>query len=1001
MSALLLQLLLACNNDSTKDPADENHDFDGDGFTEIQGDCNDETASIHPDADELCDGVDQNCDGQIDEGAVIEFYIDTDQDGFGDDNTLDSACEIPEGRAEQGGDCDDSDENVYPDAPELCDELDNDCDSQIDEEVEFLTYYPDEDEDGYGVEENSVESCNLVEGHVTITGDCDDENAEVNPDATEICDDIDNDCDSETDEDLEVITYYIDSDEDLYGSDENPVDSCEVLDGYVTIGGDCNDSDSAINPDAAEICDDIDNDCDTQTDEDLEFITYYLDDDSDQFGTDSTATDSCTPLVGYATEGGDCNDDPNNDGASFNPDIQEICDGEDNDCDGDTDDDDSDVSGQTIWYFDADTDNYGNPLASTETCFQPTGYVDNSDDCDDTDEFINPDGTEVCDGEDNDCAGGIDDADPNINYTVDDVWYIDGDSDNYGVDDSNTNLSACDQPANYVDNSDDCDDTDGFYNPDTIWYSDADGDGYGYSLAMQTACVQPTDYVLDDTDCNDTDAQTNEGAKEICGDGIDQDCDSATTSNTCGLSLADADAILRGDADSFFGKEVDLVGTVTGGAPLVAISANRGDAAGPDAGSVYLFNTTQLSGEMDPSDAIVSIHHTEDTALFGVTVVGMNPEIGNSSADLNNDGSPDFAVAATKADDSSNTDAGKIYIFHGGLNGTLDAEADASAILIGEAASDEAGSALDIGDINNDGIADLLVGAQLNDNGASAGLSGAAYLLFGPVSSGNLSGADVKIYGDDASDYFGNAILNTGDMNGDGINDVAIAAYRDDPIDPNTNAEISNAGIVYLFFGPLTGTPTTADADLVLYGDVFSAYVGRDISRAGDMNGDGFADILVGARNRPTNNLTANGTAFLISGDSALPAEMWVDEATAQLDGENHLDEFSRSATSLGDIDGDGFDDIAVGSKGADNGGADSGAAYLYYGPLVGLYGPSEYHGILAGEVAGDNAGISIANLGDTDNNGSNDLMVGGYWNSTLGNQNGAAYFVLGESLIP
>ena len=125
-------------------------------------------------------------------------------------------------------------------------------------------------------------------------------------------------------------------------------------------------------------------------------------------------------------------------------------------------------------------------------------------------------------------------------------------------------------------------------------------------------------------------------------------------------------------------------------------------------------------------------------------------------------------------------------------------------------------------------------------------------------------------------------MINTGDMNGDGLDDFAISAYRADPVDATTLVEYENAGIVYVFTSGASGVTALEDADMQVYGDLFSAYVGREMSTAGDVNGDGLADILIGARNRPT-----SGSVFLVSGDSSLPAELWLTNATARLDGDS------------------------------------------------------------------------------------------------------------------
>lgn len=108
-------------------------DEDGDGFLVEEGDCDDQDAAINPAAVEICDGLDNNCDGQIDEGAVTTFYADEDGDGFGNPSASKEACEQPNGYVANGIDCNDGDADMYPGNIESCDSIDNDCDSEVDE----------------------------------------------------------------------------------------------------------------------------------------------------------------------------------------------------------------------------------------------------------------------------------------------------------------------------------------------------------------------------------------------------------------------------------------------------------------------------------------------------------------------------------------------------------------------------------------------------------------------------------------------------------------------------------------------------------------------------------------------------------------------------------------------------------------------------------------------------------------------------------------------------
>ncbi|MCK6522948.1 hypothetical protein L6R49_16095 [Myxococcota bacterium] len=177
-------------------------DHDGDGFVNVAhggDDCDDDRADVFPDADEVCDGADNNCDGEADEGFDTAWYGDHDGDGHAAAEPV-TACEAPSAEATHtpGGDCDDLDASVSPDAVELCDEQDNNCDGRVDEQeaADATVWYYDDDGDGYGHDESPLRACEALSGTVAEAGDCDDGDATVSPDAVEVCDDgVDNNCD--------------------------------------------------------------------------------------------------------------------------------------------------------------------------------------------------------------------------------------------------------------------------------------------------------------------------------------------------------------------------------------------------------------------------------------------------------------------------------------------------------------------------------------------------------------------------------------------------------------------------------------------------------------------------------------------------------------------------------------------------------------------------------------------------------------------------------------
>jgi hypothetical protein len=384
-------------------------DNDGDGFLDATcggDDCDDGNINIMPGAEEICNEVDDNCNGVIDTDAVDKytFYLDNDEDNYGVGTTTTEACFAPDGYTENLGDCNDQNAEIHPEAIETCNNLDDDCDGEIDDGMPFTIYYPDLDHDGYGVGTTTTEACELPADHSTNSEDCNDNNNLVYPGALETCNSLDDNCDGQVDEGLtNACGGCGDTPEEACGGGDEDCDGLfdEIGSIEYALRNACNKCESV--PD--EVCDNDDNDCDGEIDENLPLLDCYLDSDNDGYGSTLTQVcyDSCD--VGYVTQDGDCDDSD----AEISPSDSEICDGLDNDCDDDIDEN----LATTTCYTDSDGDGYGNINTAQSSCAGAcdVGQVTLAGDCDDSNAQINPDAAEVCDGIDNNCKNGIDDAD--------------------------------------------------------------------------------------------------------------------------------------------------------------------------------------------------------------------------------------------------------------------------------------------------------------------------------------------------------------------------------------------------------------------------------------------------------------------------------------------------------------------------------------------------------------------------------------------------------------
>ncbi len=421
-----------------------------------------------PQAAELCNGLDDNCDGLIDNNAVDSqlFYADTDGDAYGDPALPLVGCTAPTGYVADRSDCDPTNTSIHPGATELCNGTDDNCDGVIDEAdaADAPLWFADTDGDTYGDPESASPSCTPPDGFVADASDCDDRDPTRHPDAGERCDpdDVDEDCDGLSDDadtgPSAPSTWYADADGDGHGDPDSPQQACDRPDGFVSSTTDCHDGNFLIHPDMAETCNGLDDNCDGLIDEEaLDALPWYADVDGDGFGDSSTLVLACVAPPSFSAVAGDCNDSD----VTLSPAAAERCDGAavDEDCDGLTEDADPSVdpSSFTTGYRDLDSDGYGDGSSPLAACTLPTGYSLDATDCNDNSSSISPGSSERCDAANTDenCDGVADDSDPSVDTTTTTLWYLDNDADGYA---GASSQRTCDQPSGSLSSSSDCDD---------------------------------------------------------------------------------------------------------------------------------------------------------------------------------------------------------------------------------------------------------------------------------------------------------------------------------------------------------------------------------------------------------------------------------------------------------------------------------------------------------------------------------------------------------------
>ncbi len=438
--------------------------------------------------------------------------------------------------------------------------------------------------------------------------------------------------------------------------------------------------------------------------------------------------------------------------------------------------------------------------------------------------------------------------------------------------------------------------------------------------------------------------ETDEGAAYIyfgSGSGINNIAAAILESNQAGAGL---------------GRSVASAGDVNGDGYSDVIAGAPGyDNVENGEGGAFVYHGSAAGISTAPNS--ISADISQPFGNFGVSVAG--------AGDVNGDGYSDVIIGAWRYDDGVNTDEGKAFVYHGsatGLSATPNSTPDDADQAFAFFAETVAGA----GDVNGDGYSDVIIGADNYDD-AGNNNEGRAFVYHGSATGLSASPNSILDDGDQANIYFGVSIACAGDVNGDGYSDVIVGAigYLDGPF--------ANEGRAFVYHGNATGLSATPD-NTPDDADQAGAYFGWSVSGAGDVNGDGFSDVIIGALFYDDAPYTDEGRSFVyhgsVTGLSTIPDATLddADQAGAQ---------FGESVGGAGDVNGDGYSDVIIGARLFDDAPyTDEGRAFVYHGSATGLSATPDNTPDDADQSFAS-FGISVTAAGDVNSDGYSDIIIG------------------------